>query len=305
MDTTPGSSNSLLSCRLGLDSLQEQTFSYAKQHYESHICSHEGCQIPDAVSIAESFARIKEDDKMRNVRAMLYALTTPVGSDNGLLLSRPFKKSRGETVSDVHRATCYAIRGHRMCASAFVAITQIGMTTLQHHGLAVYYFSKCVRYGMNRKNSRIQTSIVVGFLNRFADLNIYIFCPRSRNETDPETFLRILPSETTNFQVFQEYELEWHHLVDSDVGMHGYIQDLPEESLRYSGFWKVWDSKFPFLKFAKKGSDFCDTFSILRNYIKFVDDATAKLELKNALIIHREKARQEFEYYTKCKPAAQ
>lgn len=80
---------------------------------------------------------MKEEDHINVILSMIFALTCPSKRNNQLFSDTLPKIHRNEESNNDKRTKFYAIKGQEACYSAFAAITQVSVSTLEEHGRAV------------------------------------------------------------------------------------------------------------------------------------------------------------------------
>lgn len=279
----------------------------AKVHFDTQMAKckcDEACNFPGALQLAESFAKMSETERVSFVRAILFALTAPPDSAHDFVEWFPVsaqdrKRHRRSSNAAARSTTVYAIRGRRMCRSAFSAIVQLNARVINRHGATVSTMAPAIHTtgaGNNRKGSlSVQSRTVVLFLNRYSNLNA-LSCPTGRGSID-ESPISWLTSDTTRRQVFLAYEKEWETIAESVVANASGQPQLPEAPLSKDQFCRVWAAQFPTLRIHKLGSDFCDSCTKMLNMFNTLTDPTAKTAIWQARNVHRAEALVEFQLY--------
>lgn len=275
----------------------------ARSHFEKYKCNHDDCIINDALDLAVSFAKMKEDDRIDAVRTILLALTAPSDSDNTILSSFSSSTSNRKLIRGQSQATnctsAYAMRGKRVCRNAFIAIAQISPRALAFHSKDVSSNTSFTRYKNNLSSSRSgkpgsNRVAAIAFLRHYAEMN-GMLCPSGSGNTEDEC-VRILPSDTTKTDVFEKFKLEWPDIVKAAFESPDSFGSLPKSCLGYSDFVKIWNSFTPWIKIARPGTDFCDTCTKIKNALEFCTDDVMRNGLTTTLESHIHNAQSELEY---------
>lgn len=135
----------------------------SEENFHSHICSHDECQVPRAMTLSYSFAAMPKYFRIDTVQCILLALSAPPGAPKMLLENS--KKFLLDDDTGEYCTTRYATAGRIVCSDAFVAITQISM-------IIWMYTRQMSRMGIN---SSVTTSITVQNENGKLEQALWLF----------------------------------------------------------------------------------------------------------------------------------
>lgn len=196
----------------------------------------------------------------------------------------------------------YAIAGKQLCLSCLCRVVQMSRQTVHLIAKAVHKegefqlsnFSSCKQ--QQKGTIRIQGQIVVRFLRQYRQLHGPT-CPTGRGSRENET-IRLLPTDTEKSKIHEVYLSYWPHIV-SDLATAPEFDrmKMPTESLPFRSFLKVWRQRFPILRIARFGTDFCDTCTHLRNQFLTTLPVDARDIIVKGLQQHRQHTFRKYKRY--------
>lgn len=257
-------------CELDMAQFLEELFSItppvSPEQSEAHenstidlnldLCNHEDCKEIDLKEIARGFHLLNVNERIKTVRAMLFALSSK--EENQLFpTTAKVKRSRVESSFIPSRnIVFYALKGHKVCRKSFSEVVGLSAETVRRHALAVSESTTYEEYKSNMGSQRrgvwgVQRITVKAFLIHIAN-DFGMECPTGRSSKD-ESPVRILPSHFTKVQLYNQYKEMWALLVTEVVKGNDKFK-LPDEPLSYNLFLRYWIMDFGLLKIASKGS---------------------------------------------------
>ena len=284
------------------DAVQQQRIQHGLDFMQKHVqdCACDPkCVVANLEKYARSFCLMSERDRSNAVKSMLFALTAGPDKSNDLrdVPDNARRKERLEKEGRRFATTYYALQGQRVCRPVFAAAVQVHPRTISRYARDVSLASTLeLADGSNRGNRQDclspQSVIAIAFLKRFGDLNA-MPCPTGRGSTD-ESAVRYLPSSMTVDDVYKNYEEQWETISPCVLDRNG---KPPPQPLFKPSFKKVWRERVPYLRFCRKGSDFCDTCTHLSHSIQTATCAETMNCLKLTQEVHRGHAASEFLKY--------
>lgn len=245
------------------------------------------------------------------VRCILYA-TGLVGSEvsnellgdrthlNDLKRRRTIYHGNKGTLSPLNRCSVvYCMRGQKLCREAFAHLVGLNVNTITRHAKAVTMAPNFLLYETRHNESHsgrlgVHRRIVDGYLD-YVTTTMALECPSGRGSADDRPVM-LLPSDMSRTDVYADY-VECFGKLASAVSeeVDTFVTDKP---LTFSAFCRYWDRGHPTLKVARRGSDFCDLCTSLRNDIEALDESDARYECLSTLLEnHKNAARREHNYY--------
>ena len=274
----------------------------------STLCKHDCCKLSGAVELALGFETMNKADRVRFLRSMLFALTSPAGVPNMLFTEatiatrkRRYSSLQNET-NNGRETTCFFIKGQRVFLQTFDAIFNLSPETIRSHARDVETNPCRDVYETKHSDSRsgkrgLQRIIVHAYLMQAA-ADFGMECPRGRGSQD-ESPLRLLPSSYSKISLYSSYREAWAELLQGIISLRPGLQK-PTAPIHYNLFSRYWDADMPTLRIATLGSDFCDTCTTLKNTLSNLRKAYVRYKTtKDALMDHLEEAKTEFLYYRK------
>ena len=194
----------------------------------------------------------------------------------------------------------YKILGVSICLNLFSSVLGLNRKTVQAQVKHIYSTENLDMYTTKRNNSHLghfsaQTAVVTAFLQRYGEVNGQP-CPTGRGSTESTCVVR-LESCNTKKNVYEKYTEEWSNMINHAMNHVQHTQTCPEAPASYKTFCKIWLQHLPYLRIAPRGTDFCDTCTIMREKIDHEADEIFKNILISAYEQHRSEAKIEFENY--------
>lgn len=329
----------------GNSTVSTSAVAHFAKHVASCLCKEGSCimRVRDAETLCKSLAKYNADERRLVVKSMLLTSSSGPNEPNDLVAAperRMQRKRRGAARSaaseptreptalpstaatSVEQAankeapqttTVYALRGVRVCRSAFAAVVQLTPNTVSNFARVVAggdgFDPPVDGTGKSRIGKYSQQRLMaVAFMHAYGHDN-GLENPVGRWSKKNKPAL-VLPVGTTKRVVYDAYKDSWGDLkvgamANADASTQSKLSNLVKP-LAMTTFIDIWNADMSHLRIAHSGSDYCDTCVTLRNIMKRTGDSSSDVHrvTKEALEKHVSEATTEFLLYRRFQDMA-